>query len=79
MSSDQMKAEDRIMHTQDNEAQFAPTVTSETTGVEKKNKDTSSRGTESLRIRRDSDMFIQRCWWEGLCGSETALKLMRRF
>ena len=52
MPSDQMNAEDRAMHTQDNEAQFAPTVTSGTTGVEKKNKDTSGGATESLRIRR---------------------------
>ncbi len=41
------------MHTHDNEVQFAVTTTAGTTGVEKKNKDTSGGATKSLRIRRD--------------------------
>src|SRR6266849_4439083 len=58
------------IHTQDNEVQFAVTITAGTTEVEKENKDMSGGATESLRIRRDMSFPVQWCgWWGGLCGS----------
>ena len=50
-----------LILTQDNEVQFAVTITAGTTEAEKKNKDTSSGATESLSmVRKDMSFPIQR-------------------